>query len=137
MGASTAALRKRGGIILQSCAARGFERTGGRITAVVTERGTVRCGAVVLAGGVWSSLMARSLGLDLPQFMAFGSVLRLGPVPGPDTALISAEHGIGSLKAAKLPHYKSPVALTMMRAIKRALDPQGLMNPGRVLAPPP
>lgn len=88
------ALRKRGGIILQSCAARGFERTGGRITAVVTERGTVRCGAVVLAGGVWSSLMARSLGLDLPQFMAFGSVLRLGPVPGPDTALISAEHGI-------------------------------------------
>ncbi len=50
---------------------------------------------------------------------------------------ISAEHGIGSLKAAKLPHYKSPVALTMMRAIKRALDPQGLMNPGRVLAPPP
>ena len=50
---------------------------------------------------------------------------------------ISAEHGIGSLKAAKLPHYKSPVALAMMHAIKQALDPQGLMNPGRVLAPPP
>ena len=47
---------------------------------------------------------------------------------------ISAEHGIGSLKAAKLPHYKSPVALRMMRAIKQALDPQGIMNPGRVLA---
>ena len=47
---------------------------------------------------------------------------------------ISAEHGIGSLKAAKLPHYKSPVALQMMRAIKGALDPQGIMNPGRVLA---
>lgn len=47
---------------------------------------------------------------------------------------ISAEHGIGSLKAAKLPHYKSPVALQMMRAIKQALDPQGLMNPGRVLS---
>ena len=46
---------------------------------------------------------------------------------------ISAEHGIGSLKAAKLPHYKSPVALHMMRAIKAALDPQGIMNPGRVL----
>ncbi|WOP14714.1 FAD-binding oxidoreductase [Ottowia sp. SB7-C50] len=46
---------------------------------------------------------------------------------------ISAEHGIGSLKAAKLPHYKSPVALQMMRAIKQALDPQGIMNPGRVL----
>ena len=47
---------------------------------------------------------------------------------------ISAEHGIGSLKAAKLPHYKSPVALRMMRAIKQALDPKGIMNPGRVLA---
>ncbi len=47
---------------------------------------------------------------------------------------ISAEHGIGSLKAAKLPHYKSPVALRMMRAIKQALDPKGIMNPGRALA---
>ncbi|MFT4196042.1 FAD-binding oxidoreductase [Ottowia sp.] len=47
---------------------------------------------------------------------------------------ISAEHGIGSLKAAKLPHYKSPVALELMRAIKQAVDPQGIMNPGRVLA---
>ncbi len=47
---------------------------------------------------------------------------------------ISAEHGIGSLKAAKLPHYKSPVALQLMRSIKQALDPQGMMNPGRVLA---
>ena len=47
---------------------------------------------------------------------------------------ISAEHGIGSLKAAKLPHYKSPVAMRMMRALKQALDPKGIMNPGRVLA---
>ena len=45
----------------------------------------------------------------------------------------SAEHGIGSLKADKLEKYQSPVALTMMRAIKQALDPQGIMNPGRVL----
>ena len=47
---------------------------------------------------------------------------------------ISAEHGIGSLKAAKLPHYKSAVALGLMRRLKQALDPQGVMNPGRVLA---
>ncbi|MBS0404476.1 MAG: FAD-binding oxidoreductase [Proteobacteria bacterium] len=46
---------------------------------------------------------------------------------------ISAEHGVGSLKAAKLPRYKSKVALELMRAIKGALDPQGIMNPGRVL----
>ncbi len=46
---------------------------------------------------------------------------------------ISAEHGVGSLKLDKLEHHKSPVAMGMMRAIKHALDPQGVMNPGRVL----
>jgi FAD/FMN-containing dehydrogenase len=45
----------------------------------------------------------------------------------------SAEHGIGLLKRDELARRKSPVALQMMRAIKQALDPQGLMNPGRVL----
>ena len=50
---------------------------------------------------------------------------------------ISAEHGIGSLKRDKLVQHKSPVALGLMRAIKQALDPQGLMNPGKMLVPPP
>ena len=45
----------------------------------------------------------------------------------------SAEHGVGRLKAGTLAHYKSPVALGMMRAVKQALDPQGLLNPGCVL----
>ncbi|MDB5731420.1 MAG: hydroxyacid dehydrogenase [Variovorax sp.] len=45
----------------------------------------------------------------------------------------SAEHGIGSLKLRTLEKHKSPVALEMMRAIKRALDPQGILNPGRVI----
>ena len=47
---------------------------------------------------------------------------------------ISAEHGIGQLKVTELQHYASPVELDMMRAIKRALDPKGLMNPGKLLA---
>jgi FAD/FMN-containing dehydrogenase len=46
---------------------------------------------------------------------------------------ISAEHGIGSLKVEKLPHYKSPVAMALMKTIKQALDPQNIMNPGRVV----
>jgi FAD/FMN-containing dehydrogenase len=46
---------------------------------------------------------------------------------------ISAEHGIGVLKRDELPHYKDPTALALMRAVKQALDPQGLLNPGRVL----
>ncbi|MGC4080411.1 MAG: FAD-binding oxidoreductase [Rubrivivax sp.] len=46
---------------------------------------------------------------------------------------ISAEHGIGQLKREELAERKSPVALALMRAIKSALDPQNLLNPGRVL----
>ncbi len=45
----------------------------------------------------------------------------------------SAEHGIGLSKVAELARYKSPVELDLMRTVKRALDPQGLMNPGKVL----
>jgi FAD/FMN-containing dehydrogenase len=47
---------------------------------------------------------------------------------------ISAEHGIGAFKLDYLQTYKSPVALGMMRAIKQGLDPQNLLNPGRVVA---
>jgi FAD/FMN-containing dehydrogenase len=46
---------------------------------------------------------------------------------------ISAEHGIGALKRDELKRYKSDVELNMMRAIKAALDPLGIMNPGKVL----
>jgi FAD/FMN-containing dehydrogenase len=46
---------------------------------------------------------------------------------------ISAEHGIGRLRRGELETYKSPVALDVMRAIKATLDPNGIMNPGKVL----
>jgi FAD/FMN-containing dehydrogenase len=46
---------------------------------------------------------------------------------------ISAEHGIGQLKVNELPRYKSALELKLMRQIKQALDPKGLMNPGKVL----
>jgi FAD/FMN-containing dehydrogenase len=47
---------------------------------------------------------------------------------------ISAEHGIGLIKRDELPHYKDPVALDLMRTLKRALDPQNILNPGKVVA---
>ena len=47
---------------------------------------------------------------------------------------ISAEHGLGQLKRDELVRYKSDVEMEMMRAIKHALDPVGLMNPGKVLS---
>jgi len=46
---------------------------------------------------------------------------------------ISAEHGLGQLKRAEIALHKSPLELELMRAVKQALDPQGLMNPGKVL----
>jgi len=46
---------------------------------------------------------------------------------------ISAEHGIGQLKVDELAHYRSRVELDTMRTIKRALDPQNIMNPGKVV----
>ena len=45
----------------------------------------------------------------------------------------SAEHGIGRLKVGELERYASPVELALMRAVKRAFDPHGIMNPGKVL----
>jgi D-lactate dehydrogenase (cytochrome) len=53
-------------------------------------------------------------------------VMRLG-------GSVSAEHGIGQLKRELLRQVKDPVALDMMRAIKQALDPKGIMNPGKML----
>jgi FAD/FMN-containing dehydrogenase len=46
---------------------------------------------------------------------------------------ISAEHGIGIMKRDLLPTIKDPVAMELMRAIKRTLDPNGILNPGKVL----
>jgi FAD/FMN-containing dehydrogenase len=60
--------------------------------------------------------------------LVYDSVRRFG-------GSISAEHGVGSLKLEKLLEHKSPVALQVMRNIKRALDPDNIMNPGRVIAP--
>ena len=45
----------------------------------------------------------------------------------------SAEHGIGQLKVGELERYAPPVELDLMRAIKRTLDPNGILNPGKVL----
>ena len=48
---------------------------------------------------------------------------------------ISAEHGVGIMKRDEITHYKPAVEIELMRRIKRALDPHGIMNPGKILAP--
>jgi FAD/FMN-containing dehydrogenase len=63
---------------------------------------------------------------DKVNTLVFNQVKRFG-------GSISAEHGVGEQKVNKLPLYKDPTALAMMRAVKQALDPQNILNPGRVL----
>jgi FAD/FMN-containing dehydrogenase len=74
-------------------------------------------------------------GADPKAFMArekdaneaiYEIVLKLG-------GSVSAEHGIGQLKTGLLQRVKDPVALAMMRSIKTALDPNGILNPGKLL----
>jgi glycine/D-amino acid oxidase-like deaminating enzyme len=76
------AARRLGATILTQCAVRGIETTGGRVAGVVTERWTIACESVVMAGGVWSRLFCRPLGLRLPQLKVLSSVMRTEPLAG-------------------------------------------------------
>lgn len=86
--AFAAAARRRGAIILTRCAARGIDTAGGRVNAVVTERGAVKCKTVVVAGGAWSRRILRDLNVSLPQLKVRASVARTTPIDGgPEPAL--------------------------------------------------
>lgn len=75
------AAQRDGAAILTGCAVRGIETEAGAVSAVVTEHGTIRTQAVLLAGGAWSSLFARSLGIRLPQLTVRSSVMRTAGGP--------------------------------------------------------
>jgi FAD/FMN-containing dehydrogenase len=79
--------------------------------------------------------VVQPVGADKAEFLkrwnevnaiVFGVVMKYG-------GSISAEHGIGVLKRDLLPQVKDPVAFALMRTLKRALDPKGILNPGKVL----
>jgi glycine/D-amino acid oxidase-like deaminating enzyme len=70
------AAKRRGATVLTGCAVRGLETSGGRVSAVVTEKGTIDCDAVLLAGGVWSSLLLKRHGIAFPQLKVRSSVMR-------------------------------------------------------------
>ena len=91
------AAQRRGAIILENTAARGVETRAGSICNVVTEKGRIDCNGVLLAGGVWSRLFCRSLGIDVPQLKVVSSVLRTQPLPGgPEVSAIG--HGFAFRK---------------------------------------
>ncbi|MFI5411979.1 NAD(P)/FAD-dependent oxidoreductase [Kaistia sp. UC242_56] len=85
--AIAAAAARDGAVLLADCAVRGVETSGGAISGVVTERGRIATKRVVIAGGIWSSQLCRTLGLRLPQLGIRSSVLRTAPVDdGPEGA---------------------------------------------------
>ena len=72
----------RGRRCYTNCAVRGVETMGGKVSGVVTEKGTIACDAVIMAGGVWSRLFSKGLGLTLPQLRVRSSVQRTTPLDG-------------------------------------------------------
>ncbi|HEX3860425.1 MAG TPA: FAD-binding oxidoreductase [Stellaceae bacterium] len=76
------AAQRHGATIITRCAVRGIETAGGRISAVVTEKGTIACQSAILAGGAWSRLFCGNLGIALPQLKVLGSVMRTERLDG-------------------------------------------------------
>ena len=73
------AAQRAGATILTSCAVRGLETSGGTVSSVVTEHGTIKTSTALCAAGAWSSLFCRSLGVAVPQLKVRGTVARTAP----------------------------------------------------------
>ncbi len=73
------AAARNGATILTACAVRGLEKETGRVSAVVTEHGTIKAPVVLCAAGAWTSMFCRSLGISLPQLRVRGTVVRTAP----------------------------------------------------------
>jgi glycine/D-amino acid oxidase-like deaminating enzyme len=121
------AAQRKGAIILAHCAVRGIERTRGRATAVITERGRIACDAVVLAGGAWSSLFCANIGIPLPQLKVLSSVMRTAPIAdGPDVCTYMDEVGYrkrrdGGYTIAKGAGYVVPFVPDSLRYLREFL----------------
>ncbi len=70
------AAAQSGATVLPGCAVRGIETSGGAVSAVVTEHGTIRTSTVLCAAGAWTSMFCRSLGINVPQLRVRGTVAR-------------------------------------------------------------
>ena len=95
--AIAAAVRRLGGKVMTNCAVRGLDIAAGRVAGVVTEKGPLACSSAVLAGGAWSRLFCRNLGITLPQLKVRGSVMRTSPVANAPEASLWAP-GLGLRK---------------------------------------
>ncbi len=75
------AARALGVRVIEACSVRAVDIEAGQVTGVVTEKGRVRCGRAVLAGGAWSTHFAANAGFDLPQLAVRSTVVRTVPAP--------------------------------------------------------
>lgn len=74
----------------------------------------------------WNAFPDPQAVIDEVHRLTYGVATELG-------GTFSAEHGIGQYLVAEMRQYKSEVELSLMRAIKHALDPRGLFNPAKVI----
>jgi glycine/D-amino acid oxidase-like deaminating enzyme len=80
----------KGVTIIEQCAVRSLETQAGRVSAVVTERGTVACDSVILAGGLWSRRFLGNMGLSLPTLPLICYALLTTPMDGPTEIAVGA-----------------------------------------------
>jgi glycine/D-amino acid oxidase-like deaminating enzyme len=73
------AAERSGATVMSGCAVRGIETSGGAVSAVVTEHGTIKTSTVLCAAGAWTSMFCRSIGIDVPQLRVRGTVARTAP----------------------------------------------------------
>ncbi len=121
------AAQRSGAALLAHCAVRGIDRSAGRVSGVITERGRLRCDTVILAGGAWTSLFCASLGLRLPQLKVLSSVMRTAPVTaGPDACTYMTDLGYrkrrdGGYTLAKGSGYVVPMVPDSLRYFREFL----------------
>ena len=84
--------------------------------------------APMFTEAAWDAFPDQKAVVDEVHRLTYGVAAELG-------GTFSAEHGIGQYLVAEMLQYKSEVELTLMRTIKRALDPRGLFNPAKVIPP--
>lgn len=70
---------RSGATVLTSCAVRGIESSAGKVSAVVTEHGTIKTSTVLCAAGAWTTTFCKSMGISVPQLRVRGTVARTAP----------------------------------------------------------
>ncbi len=102
---------KHGATIVQNCSVRTLSIDGGKVTGVVTEKGTIQCEKVLLAGGAWSRRFLGNLNISYPTLPLVLSVLRTKPMDGP------TEIAVGASNFSFRKHYKGGYVITQRGAL--------------------